>query len=128
MSSERIIDLFKRSVLEFLDELIIQFPDIAGDFIIARLLVKDQLDIRDLINRINEKLARNSSIRRMISDKNELFFLSDQSIFSDLNYEKVGRFKDIWRGRLDTQDKETVWKWMNVFVVMIDRYVRSLTP
>jgi hypothetical protein len=128
MSSDRIIELFKRSVLEFLDELIIQFPDISGDFVIARLLVKDQLDIREVINRINEKLLKNNSIRKMITDKNDQFFLADQSIFLDVNPERVCRFRDIWRVRLDTQDKETVWKWMSVFVMLIDRYVKSLTP
>lgn len=129
MTSNRIVDCFKRSVLDFLDELIKQFPSISGDFVIARLIVKDQMDIRDLINTINITLLKNDGVvRRMISDKNEHFFLSDQTMFGSLNPDRVARFRDIWRSKLDNQDKETIWKWMNVFVTLIDRYVKSLQP
>jgi hypothetical protein len=127
MSSDRILDLFKRSVLDFLDELIIQFPDISGDFVLARLLIKDQLDIRDLMNQINGALLTNDNqYRKMVKERNEQFFLGDNSYSSIISQDKIARFKDIWRSRLDHQDKDTVWKWLNIFVCLVDRYVASL--
>ena len=52
-----IIQSFKTNVLQFLDELIEHFPN-EGDFILARLLLRDQVDPTFLINAFVKELYR----------------------------------------------------------------------
>ena len=68
----------------------------------------------------NDKL-----IRKIMKDRNEEFFLEDNNFFDGLakQKDKVLKFQNIWRSnRLDNEDKETIWKWIDSFVYLTDKY------
>jgi hypothetical protein len=127
MSVERIVSMFKDQLVKFLDDIIGQFPE-EGEFVIARIVVQDHMDIVELINSINEQLsADDGRIKKMITDMNESFFLAETSIFSSLEPELIAKYKNIWRSQLEKSDKESLWRWITVLTRIIERYVKALT-
>jgi len=117
---------FKNALISFFDELIDQFPG-EGDLVIIRIFLKDQIPIKDVMDQFMFKLnTDNQKLRKMVKERNEAFFLNDPLVFStDPN--KVSHFKKLWRsGRLDKDDKEVVWRWIESFVYLGDKYLKSV--
>ena len=70
----RILSQFKTSLISFIDELIVMFPN-ESDFIIARIFINDQVPIEDVINAFSEKIyANNNLLKKMIKERDESFF------------------------------------------------------
>ena len=119
MSELKIILQFKQSLIDFIDELIDQFPE-EGDFVIIRIFLKDQVPIVDVLNHVMQIFL---PIKHLIVEKNEKFFLENNILFTTLDPGKVNHFKRLWRsGRLDDSDKDAVWKWMSSFVFLAEKY------
>jgi len=134
----RILSQFKTSLISFIDELIVMFPN-ESDFIIARIFINDQVPIEDVINAFSEKIyANNNLLKKMIKERDESFFLKN-NVFSyfgddkvnkfkdicplDIIENKVNKFKDIWvSDTLEESDKITMWKWVDIFVILADRF------
>jgi len=117
---------FKNNIITFFDELIDQFPDL-GELVIMRIFLKDQICIKDVIEMTGFQLNKNQGIiRKMIKDRNEEFFLEENNFFDVLSENKKNnflKFSSIWRSkRLDKEDKETIWKWIDSFVFLTDKY------
>ena len=125
IESSSIIEIlkeFKNSLITFFDELIDQFPE-EGDLIIVRIFLKDQMPIENVmtifINNLNKDEQK---LRKMVKDRNEIFFL-ENNVFDTVNKNKVLHFKKLWRsGRLDDDDKKVVWKWIDSFIFLSDKY------
>lgn len=122
----KILTKFKEGLVSFFDELIEQFPT-EGDLILARVFINDQTPIKDVMEEFNFRITRNDNqLRKMVKTRNEKFFL-DYSVFSELGNEgenKANHFKRIWLSeRLDDEDKEAIWNWIDLFVGLADRYV-----
>jgi len=127
MSETQILVEFKQGVISFLDELISQFTEDA-DLVIFRLFISNQIPIKDVIDTFIYKLNKDGQlIRKMIKNRDELFFL-EKNIFDIAGTtDKVAKFKKIWRSeRLDNDDKQTIWKWIDSFVYITDKYTKSL--
>ena len=63
----------------------------------------------------------------MIKDRNETFFL-EENIFENLSKSKTLHFKKLWRsGKLDDDDKKIIWKWIDSFVYLSDKYIKIKT-
>lgn len=124
MSETQILQQFKQQIIAFLDELIGQFPT-EGDLILLRIFFNDQIPIKHVMDVFNHRLL---TVREMIKNRDEQFFLENSgTIFGDLETGKVNHFKRIWRsGRLDDDDKTTIWKWMDVFVKIADKYSKCI--
>lgn len=119
MSESEILGAFKKGIISFLDELIDQFPE-EGDLVIMRIFLKDQIPILDVMNRFIMTVMK---FTEEIKDRNESVFLENNILFSDLSKNKVNHFKRLWRsGRLDKDDKEMVWAWLDSFVLMAQKY------
>jgi hypothetical protein len=131
----RILSQFKTSLISFIDELIVMFPN-ESDFIIGRIFINDQVPIEDIINAFSEKIYENNNLlKKMIKERDESFFLKN-NVFSflgdrfkdtplslDTIEEKVNKFKDIWLSdTLEESDKITMWKWVDIFVILADRF------
>jgi hypothetical protein len=121
-----VLSEFKNNMITFFDELIDQFPDL-GELVIMRIFLKDQICIKDVIEMTGYQLNKNQGIiRKMIKDRNEEFFLEENNFFdvlSDQKKNKFLKFSSIWRSkRLDKEDKETIWKWIDSFVFLTDKY------
>ena len=63
----------------------------------------------------------------MIKDRNELFFL-ESNIFDSISKSKVLHFKKLWRSeQLDDDNKQIIWKWVDSFVYLADKYIKAKT-
>jgi len=119
MSEIQILKQFKEQIITFFDELISQFPEEA-DLVILRIFLENQIPIEEVINIFIHKLL---TTREMIALRNEAFFIENESLFQKISKDKVNHFKRLWRsGRLDKDDKEIIWKWIDSFVFLADKY------
>jgi hypothetical protein len=129
MSTEEVLFEFKNQLISFFDELINQFPS-EGDLVVIRLFLSNQIPIKDVMNNFNYQLNKdNKMFKTMIKNREEQFFL-DNNLF-DLNgssKDKVGHFKRLWRsGVLDDEDKKVMWKWVDSFVYLTDKYTKAIS-
>ena len=125
MSEIHVLREFKNNLISFFDELIDQFPEM-GDLVMIRIFLNDQIIIKDVVEFVSYQINKNDNlIRKIIKDRNEEFFLEDNNFFDGLAKlkDKVLKFQNIWRSnRLDNEDKETIWKWIDSFVYLTDKY------
>ena len=128
MSEIHVLKEFKNNLISFFDELIDQFPDI-GELVMIRIFLKDQVIIKDVVESVSYQINKNDQmIRKIIKDRNEEFFLEENNFFDGLSIsskqsDKVLKFQTIWRSnRLDNEDKDTIWKWIDSFVFLTDKY------
>jgi len=128
MSEIHVLKEFKNNLISFFDELIDQFSDI-GELVMIRIFLNDQVIIKDVVESVSYQINKNDQmIRKIIKDRNEEFFLEENNFFDGLSIsskqpDKVLKFQTIWRSnRLDKEDKETIWKWIDSFVFLTDKY------
>lgn len=124
MSEIEILSEFKNGLITFFDELIDQFPS-EGDLIMIRIFLKDQIPISDVMDIFINNLYKDGQLfKKMIKERNEIFFL-EHNIFDSISKTKYTHFKRLWRsGRLDDDDKEIIWKWIDSFVYLADKYIK----
>jgi hypothetical protein len=124
MSELQVLSEFKNGLISFFDELIDQFP-YEGDLIMIRIFLKDQIPIEDVMNIFNNSINKdNGKLKEMIKKRNEIFFL-ENNIFDAFSKNKVMHFKKLWRsGSLDDDDKKVIWKWIDSFVYLGDKYIK----
>lgn len=127
MSEIQVLSEFKNGLISFFDELIDQFP-YEGDLIMIRIFLKDQIPIEDVMNIFNNAINKeNGKLKEMIKKRNENFFL-ENNIFDAFSKNKVMHFKKLWRsGSLDDDDKKVIWKWIDSFVYLGDKYIKIKT-
>jgi hypothetical protein len=122
MSELQVLTEFKTGLISFFDELIDQFPQ-EGDLVMIRIFLKDQIPIEDVMNIFSNAINKdNAKLKKMIKDRNEIFFL-ENNIFDSISKTKVVHFKKLWRsGSLDEEDKKVVWRWVDSFVYLSEKY------
>lgn len=119
MSEIQILSEFKNGIISFLDELIEQFPE-EGDLVIARIFLKDQIPIVDIMNNFILKLL---PLEGQVKERNESFFLENNLLFENIDKNKVNHFKRLWRSeRLDRDDRDVIWKWYDSFIFLAKKY------
>ena len=118
-----ILKSFKDNLIIFFDELIGLLPT-EGDIIIARLFLKDKLPILDIMNYFISKIL---PLKQLVQERNSSFFIDNNILFVEMNKDKVNHFKKIWRsGNLDDDDKETIFKWFDTFIILVEKYQKNL--
>ena len=124
MSELLILHEFKNNLITFFDELIDQFPTEA-DLVIIRIFLKDQIPIGEVINIFNNTINKDGQrFKKMIKERNENFFL-ESNIFDSISKTKVVHFKKLWRSNsLDDDDKKIIWKWIDSFVYLGEKYIK----
>ena len=124
MSETLIVQEFKNNLITFFDELIDQFPTEA-DLVIIRIFLKDQIPIDEVINIFNNTINKDDQkFKKMIKDRNENFFL-ESNIFDSISKTKIVHFKKLWRSNsLDDDDKQIIWKWIDSFVYLGEKYIK----
>ncbi len=123
MSSElEILIQLKTQLVNFLDELIESFPD-EPDFVIFRIFINDRIPISEVMDYIVEKIC---PLQDMVKQRKEEFFLNYNVLFETFDEKKsskVNYFKRLWlSGKLDKEDKETIWRWFNTLVYLGSKY------
>jgi hypothetical protein len=104
---------FRAQLLNFLDELINQFPE-ESDFIIIRIFMKDQVPVYDVLGRFIRDLL---PLKKQVEERNEKFFLENNILYvqNGLAENKVNHFQELWKSeKLDNNDREMIWRWMDL--------------
>jgi len=117
MESVKILEKFQKSLVSFFDELIEMFPN-EKEFILLRILVKDQIPSIQIMSYFEQVLA-NEDVMRSIETKNDKFFL-ENVLFSKINKSDI--FKNLWKNKLDEDDKKMIWNWVDAFMKMAKSY------
>lgn len=112
-----LLKLFKKNIIEFLDELIEQFEE-EGDLIIFRFFVSEQIPIETLMKRFIEYIY---PLRDMIINKNEKFFLENNNIFGSSPHDKVIHFKELYM-KMNEDDRNILWVWFKAFLTICEKY------
>jgi hypothetical protein len=115
---EKILVDFKTNLISFFDDLIEQFPG-ESHFVLTRILIKDQVTPEFIVNYfVNNVLP----CKDMIKSREEKFFTELNVIYFGLA-DNASPFKRIWlENRLDQDDKDTIWKWMDLFISLSEKY------
>ena len=116
---------FRNQLVSLCDELIRQFPE-EGDFVVFKVFVANQIPIKTIMDGFNMYLDKNEQkIRLMIKSRNDDFFIRE-NLFKFLSVERKNRLSTLWtNGQMDLEDKKVIWKWIDSFVMIGDRYAKS---
>lgn len=125
MSTIQILSEFKKNLVSFFDELIDIFPK-EGDLVMVRIFLKDQMPIQDVLSKFITSINKDDNkIRKMIKERNEIFFLENNIFEHSVSTTKVLHFKKLWRsGVLDESDKKQLWRWCDTFCYLADKYIK----
>jgi len=118
-----IVSEFKGHVINFLDELIVQFPS-ETDLVIGRVFLKDQISPEIVMNAfIKEVLPYKDGIK----NRDESLFLEGKMNFlQTVDSSKVNHFRRIWKSSaLDDSDRDVIWKWFDILLYFAERYQKS---
>jgi hypothetical protein len=124
MSLEKQVELlvlFKKNMIEFLDELLEQFED-EGDLIVLRFFIEEQIPVEMLMNRFVQYVY---PMKVMVKERNEKFFLERDNIFGSSPKDKVIHFKQLFL-RFSDDDKATLWTWFDVFISLCEKYMKMI--
>jgi len=116
--------LFKKKIIDFLDELMSQCPE-RGDFFLIKVFVKDKIPIEDVLGRFIKLVL---PYKKLIRDHDEDFFLTTDSLFQAMgNFDQgvaiVTSLKELWiSDKFDMDDKEAIWKWLELFIKLAEKH------
>lgn len=119
-----IIREFRTRLVEFLDELIEQFPH-EGEFLIIRIFIKDQVPMADVLGRYIRDLL---PFADQVKARDETFFLNNTLLYTGASVaqNKVNHFKELWlSNQLDENDREAAWKWMDLLNAIAMQYYKN---
>ncbi len=116
------LNQFKSNLVKFFDELIEMFPH-EGQFVVARIMVKDQLPITLIMDQFIKTVLPQ---REAIKKRDDRIFLESDALTFGLDPTQVGVFRRMWT-TLAREDKAALWKWFDAFVFLADKYVKAST-
>ena len=115
---------FKTQMVNFLDELVEQFPE-EPTFVLIRIFVNDKIPIQDVLGRfIRDCLP----YKNYVAKKDDKFFLESDVIYqhsvSEAECEdEANKFRDLWKSnRLDDDDRVVIWDWFILFFKIAEGY------
>ena len=122
MSDLKLIGYFKKQVLRFVDEVIEQFPD-KPDFLLVKLIVTDKIPLHDMMGRFMQQVLPDKD--RIVN--RDLFFFKSDFVKGYENWPNLNRIftevKDLYFSeRLDDDERETIWKWVELFMRICEKY------
>jgi hypothetical protein len=121
---------FRDQLIQFLDELIEQFP-LEGEFVLIRIFLKDQVAMTDVIGRFMRDLL---PLKDLVVGRNEKFFLENTFLYmgdsgimaTDFMKDRVNHFKRLWvSDQLNDEDRKVMWKWMDLFMQIAELYYQK---
>ena len=119
LDQTKLLEKFQKSLVTFFDELVEMFPN-EKDFILIRILVKDQIPSTQIMSYF-EIVMMNKEIISSIDTRDDNFILSNV-LFSKISKSDV--FKNLWLTRLDNDDKQMIWDWVDSFKSMTTQYMK----
>ena len=127
MTEILILKDFKKNLTSFIDGFIDQFPT-DEDLIVLRIYFNDQVDIKKVMETFTHQLNKDDQkLKEDIKNHNDSFLVESLTI-DYFGNPKTIQFKKIWRSpRLDQEDKKIIWKWIDGFVYLSDKYAKNKT-
>jgi hypothetical protein len=121
-STLNILGRFKNVYMQFIDELLEQFPN-EKELIVIRVFFEDQVPVATVADAFIKHVLPH---KKIISERDEKFFLENNHIFDMLDTGKVLHFKKLWTSpTLDNEDKKIIWTWFDTFCTLVDAYIKS---
>ena len=121
MSQQTYETKFKTSLLQFLDELIEQYPTYPS-IVIVRIFIKDKISAKQSIYAFVEKVL---PYHKLIQKKNEVLFTDldviYKSCFGATSKKSVENLKTIWSSS-DDDNKKAIWRWIDFFTMLSTKY------
>lgn len=113
ISKAQIIDVFKKNLTDFLDDLIILLSYDPKLVIVRHVLLAFPLD--KVLDTFADRIL---PYKDMVLKRDENFFINETSdIFDGIHPTEVGYFKNIWLSdKVSDADKQEIWNWFNVFL------------
>ena len=115
---------FRDQLVTFLDEIIDQFPT-ECDFVLIRMFIKDQIFVHDILGRFIRDIL---PLKEHVEKREETFFLNNTLLYTggNISDEKINHFQELWQSdKLDADDRETIWTWMECFIKISDCYFKK---
>lgn len=116
---------FRNHLVQFLDELIEQFPT-EPNFVIIRIFIKDQVPVTDVIGRFIRDLL---PFREQAQKRDDNFFIEHHFLYMNENEmnaigkKNVDHFTQLWLSdRLDNNDRQIIWDWIDIFMEFANKY------
>ena len=116
---------FRSHLVQFLDELIEQFPN-EPNFVIIRIFIKDQVPVADVIGRFIRDIL---PFREQAKKRDDKFFIEHHFLYMSNNeLQKVGKgnidhFTKLWQSdALDENDRQVIWDWVDLFMEIANKY------
>lgn len=116
---------FRNHLVQFLDELIEQFPN-EPNFVIMRIFIKDQAPVEAVMGRFIRDIL---PFRKQAQERDHKFFIDHPFLFlSDEDVDSVGKeninyFTQLWQSDvLDESDREIIWSWLDIFMEFGHKY------
>lgn len=116
MSAVQVLQHFKTMLLDFIDDLIEQFPT-EGKLVVGRIFV-DSLSTEEIIKQFIKEVL---PYEKMINKKDEAFFLTHDILLAGITNSEVSHFKHLYL-QLDEDSKNTVWQWVQCLVSITKKY------
>ena len=125
-ASVQAVHTFHKNLVSFFDELIDMFPE-EGDFVLYRIMVKDQVPITEVIRHISEYLlpekeAVKEAIKHAVEDGNVAPFNQRiNDMFAKLGgTSKTTNYKKMF-DEMDDESKIAIWKWLQLFIHLLEK-------
>lgn len=92
------------------------------------MIVKNFFCLLDKETVVQHIIAQVLPYKDEILERNEDFFMKNTKIFNDLPESEVNYFKTIIgkEGKIDQQDKDKIWKYFEIFVVIAEEYKKKI--
>jgi hypothetical protein len=117
-----ILQRFKSAYMDFIDELLEQFPN-ESDLIIIRVFFEDQVPVTIVADSFVDRVL---PYQDMIKRRDDTFFMKNNHMFDMLDTGKVMHFKTLWTSdKLDKDDRDVIWKWFDTFCILVDAYRKN---
>lgn len=115
---------FRNHLVQFLDELIEQFPN-EPNFVIMRIFIKDQIPVEAVIGRFIRDIL---PYRKQAQERDSKFFIEHPFLFlsnDDMHSVKneYNYFTKLWKSDvLDETDRNVIWSWLDIFMEFGHKY------
>lgn len=116
----------EKMLISFFDELIEQFPNEA-DFVALRVLISSGQAPMGLL--LDVWLKNFEEDKKKIKERNPEFFTSSTGTLSSIGkISIVDTFIRVWKViDADEDNKKTIWKWVDNFVIIVEKYKKIMS-
>ena len=124
MNSSELLVLFKDQLLQFTDELLEIFEN-EPKLILLRVYIENNLEIEPTVSKFNKAICGPLDLKEMIKNRNAKFFMEYDlmKLNNNSEQEQANFMLQLWDDqRLEDEDKETIWKWVDLFVSIAGCY------